>query len=72
LRILNIIIEHCYFRFPLGFENFNCFFQQEFENLAKRDFRSFEIIDSNFEMDLVLKRGFYSKVYSQVELKKSY
>ena len=71
MRILNII-EHCYFRFPLGFENFNCFFQQEFENLAKRDFRSFEIIDSNFEMDLVLKRGFYSKVYSQVELKKSY
>jgi hypothetical protein len=55
---LNIIIEHCYFRFPLGFENFNCFFQQEFENLAKRDFRSFEIIDSNFEMDLVKERMF--------------
>jgi len=69
---LNIIIEHCYFRFLLGFENFNYFFQQEVENLAKRDFRNFEIIDSNFEMDLVLKRGFYSKGYSQVELKKSY
>jgi hypothetical protein len=72
LRILNIIIDHCYFRFLLGFENFNYFFQQEVENLAKRDFRNFEIIDSNFEMDLVLKRGFYSKGYSQVELKKSY
>jgi hypothetical protein len=47
----------------------NYFFQQEVENLAKWDFRNFVIIDSNFEKDLVLKRGFYSKGYSQVELK---